>query len=42
MTEDGRPYDRRFGAEGSDDDGYSQEEQGEGYALQALYHYAFF
>jgi hypothetical protein len=40
MIEAGRPWDRRFGAEGPDDQGYSQEEQAEGYARFALYHYA--
>jgi hypothetical protein len=35
-------WDRRFGAAGPDDPGYSQEEQAEGYATFALYHYADF
>jgi hypothetical protein len=42
VIESGRPYDRRFGTEGSEDEGYSQEEQAEGYARDALYHYARF
>lgn len=42
LLEGGRPYDRRFGTEGSDDQGYSQEEQAEGYVTFALYHYAHF
>lgn len=37
-----RPYDRRHGTHGPDDPGYSQEDQAEGYASFALYHYAFF
>lgn len=42
LFEPGRPYDRRFGTRGADDEGYSQEEQAEGYARDALYHYARF
>ena len=42
LTEKPRPYDRRFGSQGPDDPGYSQEEQAEGYARFALYHYAKF
>ena len=42
LTEDPRPYDRRFGTTGPEDEGYSQEEQAEGYARFALYHYAKF
>jgi hypothetical protein len=41
-SEEERPWDRRFGTEDSDDPGYSQEEQAEGYATFALYHYAHF
>lgn len=37
-----KPYDRRFGTKGPDDPGYSQDEQAEGYATFALYHYAHF
>jgi hypothetical protein len=40
LLETPRPYDRRFGERGPDDDGYSQEEQAEGYATFALFHYA--
>ncbi len=40
LLETPRPYDRRFGERGHDDDGYSQEEQAEGYATFALFHYA--
>jgi hypothetical protein len=42
LTEDPRPYDRRFGSSGPEDEGYSQDEQAEGYARFALYHYAKF
>jgi hypothetical protein len=42
LLEEARPYDRRFGTRGPDDRGYSQEEQAEGYARFALYHYAHF
>jgi hypothetical protein len=42
LFEPGRPYDRRFGTAGPADEGYSQEEQAEGYATFALYHYARF
>jgi len=42
LLEEPRPYDRRFGTDGPEDEGYSQEEQAEGYARDALYHYAFF
>jgi hypothetical protein len=42
VRDDSRSWDRRFGAEGGDDPGYSQEEQAEGYALFALFHYARF
>jgi hypothetical protein len=42
LTENPRPYDRRFGTVGPEDEGYSQEEQSEGYARFALYHYAKF
>ena len=42
LLEEPRPYDRRFGAGGPEDPGYSQEEQAEGYARFALYHYAAF
>lgn len=41
MIEDPRPYDRRFGTDAPDDSGYSQDEQADGYARDALYHYAF-
>jgi len=37
-----RLWDRRFGTLGPEDTGYSQEEQAEGYARFALYHYARF
>jgi hypothetical protein len=37
-----RLWDRRFGMHGPDDLGHSQEEQAEGYAKFALYHYARF
>jgi hypothetical protein len=37
-----RPWDRRFGTQGPEDQGYSQEEQAEGYARFALYHYAYY
>jgi hypothetical protein len=40
--EEGRPWDRRFGTAGWSDPGYSQEEQAEGYATFALFHYAHF
>lgn len=39
LLEEQRVYDHRFGTEGPDDMGYSQEEQAEGYASYALYHY---
>lgn len=42
LLEDARPYDRRFGARGPDDRGYTQEEQAEGYARFALYYYVHF
>lgn len=42
LIEHGRPYDRRFGTRAPEDEGYSQEEQAEGYARFALYHYARF
>jgi hypothetical protein len=42
LIEDGRPYDRRYGTEGTEDIGYSQEDQAEGYATYALYHYTLF
>jgi hypothetical protein len=42
LIEQPRPYDRRFGTLGPDDPGHSQEEQAEGYARFALYHYAHF
>lgn len=35
-----RPYDRLIGTDSPDDPGYSQDEQAEGYATFALYHYA--
>jgi hypothetical protein len=37
-----RLWDRRYGTHGPDDVGHSQEEQAEGYAKFALYHYARF
>jgi hypothetical protein len=40
LFEAGRPWDRRFGTKDPIDPGYSQEEQAEGYARFALYHYA--
>jgi len=40
LLEPGRRWDRRFGTRGPDDLGYSQEDQAEGYARFALYHYA--
>jgi hypothetical protein len=42
LLEKPRPYDRPFGATGEGDIGYSQEEQAEGYANFALYHYTRF
>lgn len=42
LLEGGKPYDRRFGTEGPEDPGYSQEEQAEGYATFGLYHYSRF
>lgn len=42
LLEEERPYDRRFGTQGPDDRGYSQDDQAEGYARDALYHYARF
>lgn len=42
LIEDPRPYDRRFGTRAPEDEGYSQEDQAEGYARFALYHYAKF
>lgn len=42
LIEQHRPYDRRFGTREPDDEGYSQEEQAEGYARFALYHYSLF
>jgi hypothetical protein len=42
LLESERPWDRRFGTTGSKDEGYSQEEQAEGYATFALYHFAHF
>lgn len=42
LLEEPRPYDRRFGTKRPDDEGYSQEEQAEGYATFALYHYTLF
>lgn len=42
LLEHERSWDRRFGTEGKGDPGYSQEDQAEGYALFALYHYAMF
>jgi len=35
-------WDRRFGTKGPDDPGYSKDEQAEGYATFALYHYGHF
>jgi hypothetical protein len=35
-------WDRRFGTDAPDDPGYSKDEQAEGYASFALYHYAHF
>jgi hypothetical protein len=40
LLEPDKPWDRRFGTRGPDDPGYSQEEQAEGFARFALYHYA--
>jgi hypothetical protein len=40
LLDEKRPYDRRFGTKDPDDAGYSQDEQAEGYASFALYHYA--
>jgi hypothetical protein len=40
LLETDRPWDRRFGTKDPIDPGYSQEEQAEGYARFALYHYA--
>jgi hypothetical protein len=37
-----KPYDRVIGTAGADDPGYSQDEQAEGYATFALFHYAHF
>jgi hypothetical protein len=42
LLETDRPWDRRFGTQGPIDPGYSQEEQAEGYARFALYHYALY
>lgn len=42
LLEEPRSYDRHFGTHGPDDPGYSQDEQAEGYARFALYHYAHF
>jgi hypothetical protein len=42
MLEAGRPWDRLIGTQGPEDPGYSQDEQAEGYASFALYHYAHF
>jgi hypothetical protein len=42
LLETDRPYDRAPGIDGPDDPGYSQELQAEGYARDALYHYACF
>lgn len=40
LLDEKRRWDRRFGTEGEHDQGYLQEEQAQGYALYALYHYA--
>lgn len=42
LLEEPKPYDRRYGTDDPEDPGYSQDEQGEGYARFALYHYAYF
>lgn len=42
LLETDRPWDRRFGTQDPIDPGYSQEEQAEGYARFALYHYALY
>ena len=42
MIEAVKHYDRLIGTDGPDDPGYSQDEQAEGYATFALYHYAHF
>jgi hypothetical protein len=42
LLEDAKPYDRLIGTRGPGDHGYSQDEQAEGYARFALYHYAHF
>lgn len=40
LLETDKPWDRLIGTYGDADPGYSQDEQAEGYALFALYHYA--
>lgn len=42
LLEPNAAWDRRFGTKGPDDPGYSKEEQAEGYATFALFHYAHF
>jgi hypothetical protein len=42
LLEPDNAWDRRFGTDAPDDPGYSREEQAEGYATFALYHYASF
>lgn len=42
MLEVDRPYDRAPGRDGSDDRGYTQEDQAAGYAAFALFRYAWF
>lgn len=42
LLESDRPYDREPGTLGSDDTGYSQEEQADGYAKFALFRYAWY
>ncbi len=42
LLEADKTWDRRIGTDGPEDLGYSQDEQAEGYASFALYHYAHF
>lgn len=42
LLEPDEVWDRRFGTDAPDDPGYSKEEQAEGYATFALFHYAHF
>lgn len=42
LLDPARPYDQTPGTDGPDDPGYTQEEQADGYAIYALYRWAWF